>query len=385
VSEDIAWEPKQAAFRDLVLLVLHRQGGGLVDEEGKATARLLEMCSVVQTSAAMKSLAGTLRLMEEEGLIGREINGRRTRSFVLKVSLSAGDVGVLETKEPVNLSICNNAGRPSAKHEDGDWLTPLYDDCVRALAVLQAAASKAKHRSGSLAVLNVTQMLRGAKFPKKRADEVRHYLKELGLAKATTRSEVDRHLWWWEIASKPVDRERLKKKATGDHAYGGFRRPPILEETKTTRRYAGTAPARLGGDDVGLVVVKRTVVDSTDSADSPSSVPEVLEVEMQSLEVASPAVVEGTSPVDFEELLKLAERLERELSERDEQIASKDTRIEELLRENQNLKLDHEKALRLLRTELQDARTQAENARAELAARANSLLTRLKQRWGSGS
>lgn len=412
------WEPKPAAYRDLVRLTLHRLGGELRDEAGGATALLLEKCGITKTSNSMSHLSAAVRAMETEGFIERVVERKRTYLFKLTVPLTKAEESLLSTKEGPNRAMCEKNSRPSEKHENGDWLTPLFDDCLKAQEALREAFRGADKATPRLAVFNATKVLEGVGLKSRRADEVRYYLREFGLARSTTKFEGDKHLWWWEVPmEKELDREKLRKKAMGPHAYGGFRRRAPLEDTSQTRRHARGVSAHLTDADCGPVSVRRKPVRAA-IEDPVAPVPPEAEVtdfhaeESTVGESFSPDVLElgeETSRSRFEELISAAEELERALTESETErmrlLEDLNSKIRQHTQERERLASEHKtaleaqlsefklqleqqdsahrEALEALQAELEKERARADEAQAELDQRADSLIQRVRRRWTS--
>lgn len=421
MTGSIIWEPRHAAYRDIVRLTLHRLGGELRDDEGKATARLLEECGLTRTKAASNNLSAAVRLMETEGLIERRVEKTRTYFFKLPSLLTEAEESLLSTKQGPNLALCEKSGRPSEKHDKGDWLTPLFNDCLKAQKALRKAFEGAENATSRLAVFNATKVLEGVGLKGKRADEVRYYLREFGLARSTTQFEGDSHLWWWEVSlSKELDREKLRKKAMGPRAYGGFRRRAPLEDVSQTRRHAKGISPHLADELCGPVTVRKKPLPLQEEVrtESPEAVSQAVEVaeahpsqdERSEIEPeALPHAPESASEISrsrFEELILAAETLEEALAkseaERTQLLDDLESQIRQHAEERERLAREHESARKVqldefrrqleeqtrahnaaleeLQAELQKEKARADEAQAELSQRADSLISRVKRR-----
>lgn len=375
----VIWEPKDAAYRDIARLALHRLGNVVESEDGKATAILFAECGITLSEGAKKTLSKVLRLMKDDGLLlRRDVVGRRT-SCIAQAPLTPAEVSLLEMKESHNRSVCEASNRPSQVHDKGDWLTPLYDDCNTALAALREAFRKSERTTGSLALINGSEVLKEAGIKtKKRADEVRHYLKEFGLA-SPTQPEPNSKLWWWTVSfDKELDKEKLKKKAMGAHAYGGFARRTPLGEDRTTRQYARGVSPHLKEVECGPVVTTRQQLTSQVSPPAFSDAPSQVEQAEKG---------ETKPPSTLQEVIEAAEALERALGVSEQalsQLRSDLVRREEECSAAIRLKDDEitdlRKQLEAAQQELDEQRTRADEAEADLRERAQSFVVRVKSR-----
>jgi|GEM_PF-4281510 len=387
----VAWGSKDAAFRDLVRLTLHRLGNLIESDDGKTTAKLLAECGVAQTEGTRNGLSKVLRLMKDDHLLKtRDIVGHRTYR-IEQDPLTEDEVRLLEKKEAFNRSLCEVISRPSQIHDDGDWLTPLYDDCNKALAALREAFQGAKRTTGSLALLNGSEVLKQAGIKtRKRADEVRHYLKEFGLARAA-QQEPGSKSWWWSVSfEKELDKGKLQKKAMGPHAYGGFARRAPLGEDPVTRQYAKGVSSRLTEVECGPVVTRQKAVPQPQLphfSDAPSKVSSQVETENEEDGAQAPST--------FQEVIEAAEALEQALSdsetalrklqdrlkEQNEREARRDEEYDAATRQHEQIVQEKDKVIADLRRELEEQCNRANVAEEKLRERAQTLIDRVKGRF----
>jgi uncharacterized protein YukE len=400
MTKAVTWEPKVAAMRDLVLLALHEAGGTISSENGKASALLLEKCGVPHSRAAMGTLSTATRTMHSLGMIDRknDPSSRRTFSFSLKQPLTEEEVGRLRRKEGVMRELCSNSSRPSSVHNDGDWLTPLYDDCVKAIGVLRTAFREAEKATPKLAVVNARGVLKAVNIKGQRADEVLYYLKQLGIAKAA--QQEDRFLWWWEVSfEKELDREKLRKKATGRDAFEGEdRSAPVEVSSQATPRTLAKLGSRQPEGETprpvnGVSFVPTVIFSAPEPAVQPKP------------ELSEPVVVSsGEQPEEppLKQLVALAEQLEADYAkseeERQDLLRKLEDQAQEFDRERSELMRKHAEAMKegqqkyeatlsqlrekieTLDRELAAAKARANEAESALDQRATTLIERLKRR-----
>ena len=174
---------------------------------------------------------------------------------------------------------------------------------------IRAAAAKAERRRGRQAIINVSKIFRDLGIKGQRAEEVRYYLKALGFAYATERSDIQANrfwLYWWDVhPDKVLDPEKLRAFASGDKSFqnykasGGGRNP--LEDGPRERRFAGRTPAVLPDALCGPVEVRRV-------EEVPAPQP------MEAVEISTPAeeTVMAPSGDRIADLLAIIETLEAE-------------------------------------------------------------------------
>jgi hypothetical protein len=272
----VVWEPKKAAMRDLILLALcNAEGSEIVDRpSGQINSILRERIGIPSTKNNMTTISNVLLMMEQDGYINRDKGNKRTYGISLARVLSAETIADLRISEGANkfhFTQHDAAEAPSEQREttvvphDHKYAL-LVEDCGRALDAIRKAARTAKHRTNhDLVVINVNRALQNIGIRGPRAEEIRYYLRQLGLAKAMGQSDIKAgrvYLWKWQVdLDTPLDDDRLQRLASGDSsyerhkAYGQGRNP--LEDGARERTFAGDAPAVLPDHLVGPVVVTR--------------------------------------------------------------------------------------------------------------------------------
>lgn len=316
MPKHVTWEPKPAALRDLFLLVLYRaEGHSIGSDDGKVATILRERARVPHTKNNNHITSHVLLMMKDDGYISRQMtkSGRGTRGVVLTRLLTEEMVRELEVSESANLLYFTHDdvfSEPPEEEKPFDTKQDEYSDLVEACragleAIRKASLTAERQTNQGLAIINVTDILRGIGIRGKRVDEVRYYLRMLGLAHAVRKSETkgDR-CWWWEVSDKELDPDKLRKMASGERSYASYlltegRRDP-LEDGVRERRFAGRVPAMLPDGLVSPVTVSHVS----------DKIPKEEEVAVTAQPAEEVAAVSGGDRVA--DLLVIIETLERD-------------------------------------------------------------------------
>ena len=352
----ITWEPKQAALRDLILLALHHcEGHELKSDDGKVSALLLVECGIPHSAGAVKLASRVSQLMEKGGFVVRDVISRRTHAIRLRTPLDAMRVKLLQGKEAENRRYFTREVAPSAQSLHGEWFTPLYDDCVKALKQLRKKASAAEVTlSSGLVALSGSEALRLAGITdKKRSEEVRYYLKCLKLARAVRKYENDLFLWCWKVdPDKEVDKEKLYKLATGQQSFTAKRTRAAMAGEVTVRRVT-PAPGVSQAE--------------PEAAELPLPEPEPVDEEAR---LVQPEEAVASSEIDdpMEKMASIVEELEQRLEELGrllQQAQEAATERERVHREAiDELTRKHKEELDVLKQKVQELELAARPARA---------------------
>jgi len=248
-SPTVTWTPKQAALRDLILLMLH-QRGGIVDGTGRAASRIREYYTIPDTKTNGTSISEVLGLMEQAKLIVRRMDEGRTRTYGVELTspLTDDDIARLETSRASNVALFIG-GKIEASEGN---LVELVRLCQVAYRELQGAADRAPRRDASGRVaINAAGVLQAIGIGKIAAKPLRYYLKELGLICSHNQcDDTDARLWWWTISTDPLDAAKLRNLATGEKSF----------EKASARR----SRERTGVPEAGPVTIRR--IDGATSA-----------------------------------------------------------------------------------------------------------------------
>ncbi len=109
-------QPKAAALCDLILLQLHRQGGGIEDREGHVSRLLGEQLQLPDTTTTQ--ITDALKEMEAVQLIKREVSKiqRRTYKVHLRTQLPANLVAkLMEHEAQLRAVLTHQRRKPAAK------------------------------------------------------------------------------------------------------------------------------------------------------------------------------------------------------------------------------------------------------------------------------
>jgi hypothetical protein len=385
----VTWQPKLAALRDLFLLVLYRSEGHIIeDESGKVASILRERAGIPDTKLNGSHASHVLKLMKDSGLIKREMiaGGKGTRKVTLDQFLPPSMITTLVAGEKANRLFFTHGEVeavpevPSERVAAVTVVTPddrygqLFADVSKSLAAIRTAAATTERRTNhGLVIINVADILRSVGIKGRRAEEIRYYLKMLGLVKAVRQSDekVGRfYLSWWEVSSdKPLDPRRLREWASGEHSFENYkahngRRDP-LEDGSRERKFAGRVPAVLPDALVGPLIIRRV------EAVTPRPEPVVVAVEATLVEevaaVPAPAAAEVTvsSGDRVADLLEIIERLEHEKTDLEQALSQAAER--------------HEAEMEILREQVQ-ALTQQVQAYAASAERADAVIARYRSK-----
>ncbi len=302
-----AKEPKRVALRNLILLALHRRGNSIRNESGRVSSEIREMCGIPDSRTNRKYVSDVLRDLVQDGLATKSTTARRTFAVALVQGLSEEEVAKLQAAEAANHAFFAELSAVDANtvSPEQQILDKLVEDCETAYEALCKAADAAERTTNQgLAGINGAETLREVGIRGRRAEEVRYYLRRLGLAKAMRVCDKSAGLWWWQVDGKGLDPARLRRMATGDHSYlhskvhNGKGDP--IEDGPRERRFAGATPAVLPADLCSPVTVRRV---------EPS-----VAAEPESVVVTEQA--QSTSEVDrIDALVGIIERLERESRE----------------------------------------------------------------------
>ena len=223
----IQWPPRMAALRDLFLLALERQDGIITDGTGRVASRLRELCQLGNSNSLTGTISETLRLMDETGLIRRQIDDKHTRTYSIELlrRLDEAEFAALADDETTTRSRLLGSSLASRLPEDTDpELVKLVERCSDGYAAIIHATRDDKVRQlGTLYALNVTGILRSRGIPVADIRRIKYYLRELGLAKADHAVDGDSQLWWWSVSTRTLKCDSLLHLATGPRSYENTR------------------------------------------------------------------------------------------------------------------------------------------------------------------
>lgn len=334
----VQWQLKQVAMRGLVLLALYESGGAVTDDTGHVAARLRDWCGIPDTANNAKYISTVLQRLADEGTIRRKVDDarKRTYSVELLVLLNAETVANLRADKVSNAA--QFASKSEGKTEDEEptpEMDALIRECTLAWNAIVRAAESPVRREGEFVALSVSAVLKTVGIYGVAAKRTRYYLRVMGYIKSSRRVEGESYLYWWRINIGSLDCDKLRELATGHRS---FERWEAMQ--------GGAAAA-------GPVTVTQVETADLVALDKSDSEP-----------LTSPA-----SRTRLEAVIKLAERLERELGESHRENRA----LQEQLRTQRS---DHEKEVAGYEAELTEMRE-----RLGIAQRAADLLARI----GSGN
>jgi hypothetical protein len=253
VTTPILWTPKPAALRDLILLMLHKQGA-IIDGTGRVASRIREYFTLPDTKTINTQLSEVLGLMEQTKLIKRSMNEGRTRTYGIELlqELTAIDAAKLEESHKANLALFIGTTDDCEVN-----LTELGRQCQLAYRELQGAASRALRRdtSGRVAI-NVKGVLKAIGITGEPERRLRYYLKELGLICSHNQcDDTSAQLWWWTISTDPLDAAKLRSMASGERSFEA-------SQERRKRERSGTPEA-------GPVTVRKVETEPATKAPAP--------------------------------------------------------------------------------------------------------------------
>lgn len=327
VTTPILWTPKPAALRDLILLMLHKQGA-IIDGTGRVASRIREYFTLPDTKTINTQLSEVLGLMEQTKLIKRSMNEGRTRTYGIELlqELTAIDAAKLEESHKANLALFIGTTDDCEVN-----LTELGRQCQLAYRELQGAASRALRRdtSGRVAI-NVKGVLKAIGITGEPERRLRYYLKELGLICSHNQcDDTSAQLWWWTISTDPLDAAKLRSMASGERSFEA-------SQERRKRERSGTPEA-------GPVTVRKVETEPATKAPTPEGTG-ATKVSESPARTARPGprpgqratAAKAPQTVDdpIEALLGIVARLETQLTDEREahgkELAAKDEEIAEL-------------------------------------------------------
>jgi hypothetical protein len=248
MTDDTQWQPRLAALRDLFLLALERQDGIITDDTGRVASRLRELCQLGSSNSLTGTISEALRLMDEAGLIRRQVDDKHTRTYSIELlqRLDKEELAALAKTETATRSSVLGSSLASRLPDDTDpELVKLVEQCSDSYAAIVHATRDDKVRQlGALYALNVTGILRGRGIPTADIRRIKYYLRELGLAKADHAVDGDAQLWWWSVSTKALKCDSLLRLASGTRSYEHTRRgATATADNPVTTRRIGDAPA----------------------------------------------------------------------------------------------------------------------------------------------
>jgi hypothetical protein len=317
----------QGLMCDWIIMILEAQPKHTLEDSGEGLAtRRLKFIGEIPDSA-INILNNSLTLLEGQGIITREIRGRRTFKIQLNTSaISAHDADRLiahaadiqdEMRKRFPLSEKDKLDRIS----ELPFFKPLLADCKKVLAALQETAAKctpAQRAGKDLYKINGKAVLEEAGFSWARAKVVVHYLANLGLA--DIQRSVSTKTWIWKITDKQIPgnatglRRIILREGKTLYTLPSPANYRPEEDTKGVRRYARGTPSVLPDSLCGPIQVTKVnqeaeaTMEETDVEPTPA--PEPIQIDEEK-PVASPADVEKPTPV--RQLIAIIERLERKI------------------------------------------------------------------------
>jgi len=320
------WTPKTAALRDLILLMVHQQGG-IVDGTGRVASRIREYFTIPDSKTNNTCISEVLGLMAQDKLIVRRMDERRTRTYGVELTSPLSEVDVRQLEEAREDNLVMLIGGKT----DGEIsLTQLTRQCQQGYRELQEAAKRSLRRdtSGRVAI-NATGVLKAIGISGETARRIRYYLKELGLIRSHTKcDDTDAQLWWWTISDDPIDSGKLRNLASGEHSFENNQERQRRSRTGTPE--ASPVVVRKIDDSQAAPVTSDATVDTT--VVRPAAAKPAPPRERSSGQVVAAETRSADDPV--EALLVIIGRLEGRLEEQTEihrkELEAKDGEIVEL-------------------------------------------------------
>jgi hypothetical protein len=238
--------PRLQGLYYIVWLAIQRgPGRSIRHDRGHATKLVLDKCKIPDTDANRNALSTVIRALVDDGVITRDYNEGQKRTYAIILvdgkGLSEDQIARIHGGRKKVLDQFTAPEKESAPAGSSDTGKPdasfdqqLFDDCQRAHAALLAATATARtaSRNGKVNV-SVTGELAAIGIGTDYSEEIRYYLRRLGLAKNAGKVRGTRR-YWWIINEGIVDAAALMKLVNSEESF----------ETDRARRGVAVNPNR---------------------------------------------------------------------------------------------------------------------------------------------